>query len=143
MMKTEWVEALLGRLSVRYGASFMRQYEGVESRLVIGDWAVALAGFGPDHIKHALTILPADWPPNAMQFRDLCKKMPEKFAAPQLEAPKADPDRVRKILAGMTDKQVQANPAAQCLRNISAAADRAMLTAGQRWVRECCETMIR
>lgn len=56
------------------------------------DWAHVLAAHAQDPraIRHALDNLPSDWPPNAMQFRDLCRLVPPR-PLNGLEAPKPDP----------------------------------------------------
>lgn len=139
-LPADWVERLFSRLVVRYGASFMRQYDGVDLRLVKGDWAVALSGFSAPAIAYGLEHLPADFPPNAIKFRDICRKAPE-VLPPALPAPDADPERVAAALAKLAEKPASLSPAKQCIQNIEAAANRAMLTAGQRWVLERCKAM--
>lgn len=74
-MQSSWVEALFTRLTVRYGRAFMAQYEGLDLDLIKSDWADALDGVTPDRIRFALEHLPADRPPNALQFRSLCREM--------------------------------------------------------------------
>lgn len=139
-LPADWVDRLFTRLTVRYGASFMRQYEGVDIRLVHGDWALALSGFSAHAIAYGLEHLPADFPPNALKFRDLCRKAPE-ILPPALPAPAATPEKVAKAIASIGDKPTNLTPAQMCIRNINAAKERALLTAGQRWVLECCEKM--
>jgi hypothetical protein len=97
-----WMDRLFARLAVRYGAAWARMWEGVPMDAVRADWAQKLAGFEahPDAIAYGLDNLPPDRPPTVGQFAGLCNRSPEK-APPQLEAPKAEPERVRAALAAM------------------------------------------
>jgi hypothetical protein len=73
-----WVDALFARLSVRYGAAFMRQYADIDIVAVKADWADVLGGFSdkPEAIRYGLDNLPPDKAPNAGQFRLLCNAAP-------------------------------------------------------------------
>ena len=73
-----WVESLFARLTIRYGAAFMRQYADLDANAVKADWADVLGGFvnNPAAIKYGLDHLPTDRPINAMQFRAVCNSMP-------------------------------------------------------------------
>ena len=77
-MSSSWVDELLGRLAVRYGEAFTRQYTaaGVDAKAVRADWADVLDGVSAESIRYALEYLPADKPPNALQFRALCRNAP-------------------------------------------------------------------
>lgn len=77
---SSWAEALIGKLSVRYGESFTRQYANLDPEAVKADWCEVLDGYEkhPDAITYALKYLSADRPPNAAQFRELCRKAPAK-----------------------------------------------------------------
>lgn len=120
-----WVDALFHRLAVRYGASFARQWEGLDLAAVKADWADELAYYAdhPAAIAGALRELPADFPPNAMQFRALCARaLP---AAPALPAPevRAEPERVRELIAQAVDATRDLRtPAQRCVANIHRAA---------------------
>jgi hypothetical protein len=78
MLRAAWVDALFTKLSVRYGRDFTARWEGLDLDMVKADWAEQLAWYDskPDAIAHALSILPADRPPTAVQFRDLCRLAP-------------------------------------------------------------------
>jgi hypothetical protein len=94
-LPSEWIESLFARMSVRYGAAWSRMYEGIDLASVKADWARELAPYAndPEPIKYALDNLPANWPPNVAQFKEICLNRPaEPFK--RLEAPKADPARV-------------------------------------------------
>lgn len=83
-MPSSWVDELLGRLSVRYGEAFVRQYTAanIQPEAVRADWAEVLDGVTPESIRYALQYLPEDRPPNALQFRALCR-----------QAPRSEPER--------------------------------------------------
>lgn len=101
-----WVDALFAKLAVRYGAAFMRQWDGIDPAAIKADWSDVLAGFQahPAAFRAALENLPDDKPPNAMAFRALCRtalRDDRQTAPPALPAPKADPTRVATLLAGL------------------------------------------
>lgn len=136
-LSQSWVDALFERLTVRYGATFLRQYADVSVDAVKADWAETLGGFDGSAIAYGIEHL-APLPPNATQFREICRRAPVQFA-PMLEAPKADPVRVKKAIAAI-DKSTRAeDPAVVCIRNIERAAERAPLTQSQRFVLEACK----
>mgnify|MGYP002144839642 CR=1 FL=1 len=95
-LPSAWLDHLFGRLSVRYGAAFTRQWPDVEIAAVKADWGDVLDGTSGDAISYALRYLPAT-PCNAMQFRDLCRRAPV-ATQPALTdgSAKADPARVRR-----------------------------------------------
>lgn len=100
-----WVEKIFTKLSLVYGRAFLSQYEGMDLLAVKADWAHELAGFEnmPEAIAYALKHLPMDRPPNVLQFRALCRKVPEPvFKA--LPAPKADREKVRAMLDGLRER---------------------------------------
>ena len=72
MLPDSWVDALLGRLTVRYGVAFMRQYGDIDPAAVKADWARVLSGLSGEAIAGGIKNLPAEKPPNAGQFRWLC-----------------------------------------------------------------------
>jgi len=113
-----WVDHLFAKLSVRWGAAFMRQWPDTDPDLVKADWAEVLDGVTGASLSYALRYLPAA-PCNAVQFRELCRRAPE-AAAPALAAPevKADPERVRSVLAGLARPAGAVSAAQQCADNI-------------------------
>ena len=97
-----WIEALFSRLAVRYGTAWSQMWTGLELDAVAADWAQVLDGVNGASIAHALNCLPLDRPPTATKFRELCRSAPDtSYKPPQLDAPKADPDRVHAELAKM------------------------------------------
>jgi len=99
----------MAKLTVRYGEAFMRQYADAEPAIVKADWAEVLDGFRGEDIGYALRYLPSERPPNAMQFRGICRRAPAATQA-QLPAPVTPmPDAIRAKLAEMRSR-MQRNP---------------------------------
>lgn len=97
-----WVARIFDKLSLTYGAAWVRKWEGVDGAAVRADWGHELRGFqqSPHAIKHALEHLPPAEPPTVLQFRDMCLKAPQ-FAPKALPAPPADPASVAKARAAV------------------------------------------
>lgn len=131
-MPDAWVARIFDKLSLTYGAAWVRKWEGVDGAAVRADWGHELRGFqqSPHAIKHALEHLPPSEPPTVLQFRDLCLKAPQ-FAPKALPSPPADPAavaRARESVRGIgrrMDRQWPMN-----LRDREQRGDR--LTAAQR-----------
>lgn len=87
-----WIDDLFSKLALTYGRDFVAQYEGLDLSLVKANWAHELAGFEghPQALATALQNLPSDRPPNVLQFRALCRRMPPQ-PAPALETPSCSP----------------------------------------------------
>lgn len=110
-LPSSWVDQIFMKLTVAYGHRFLSQYSGIDLELVKADWAEELAGFqqSPSAIKHALSVLPSDNPPNVFQFRDLCRKAPQ-YLPKALPSPPPDPTlaqelrRAFKPVTGMGDR---------------------------------------
>jgi hypothetical protein len=90
MLPSDWVDGIFGKLAVRYGAAFTRQWDGIDPALVKADWAEVLSGFTADDIAYALAHLPSDRAPNSSQFRDICRLAPRNGFA-SLPAPRERP----------------------------------------------------
>ena len=95
-LPSKWVDSLFHRLSIRYGASFVRQLDGLDISTVKADWAEQLAFFAdqPKAIAAALENLPHDFPPNVMQFRDIALKHAKARDHVSLPAPKATKEEI-------------------------------------------------
>lgn len=115
-----WVDHLFAKLAIRYGDAFPRQWRDSDPALVKADWAEVLDGTSGGSMSYALRYLP-NTPPNAMQFRALCRAAPRPDV-PALAAPdvRADPDRVRAIVARLKAPSGSEGlaPAEKCARNI-------------------------
>ena len=46
---------------------------GIEE-LAMHEWSEVLAGMRPDQIAHALHNMDSEWPPNAVEFKKLCRQ---------------------------------------------------------------------
>ncbi len=122
-----WAEHLFAKLAVRYGAAFLRQYGDADPALVQADWAEVLDGTSGASLSYALRYLPVN-PPNAIAFRDLCRRAPAP-EAPRIahDMPPPDPARVQAIVGELSKPVASAHlsPAQQCAANIlRIAADR-------------------
>lgn len=103
-----WVSKIFEKLTVTYGQSFLRQYDGVDLEGVKANWGHELAGFQqmPDAIRYALEHLPPDRAPTVLQFRDLCRRSPPPVL-PSLPAPNPDPTvaaEVRRVFQGASGR---------------------------------------
>lgn len=109
LLSSVWVDAILAKLTVRYGEAFMRQYADAKPEIVKADWAEVLAGFRGEDIAYALKYLPSERPPNAMQFRDICRRAPEpntpRLAGPVAPIPEAVREKLAKAKAAITSVQ--------------------------------------
>lgn len=84
-LQSSWVERIFLRLQGVYGREFTNQFSQYVGDVDIGMenakrvWAEELAGFTehPEAIAYALETLP-DRAPNAIKFRDACRRAPEK-----------------------------------------------------------------
>ena len=96
---SEWVAAILAKLTARYGRDFLGRWEGVEISVVKDDWADELAGLQsrPEAIRYALENLGAK-SPNVSEFRDLCRRAPD-APKPSLPAPEVNPAAVARAVA--------------------------------------------
>jgi hypothetical protein len=93
------VDRLFERLTATYGRQFLSLYEGLDAAAIKTSWAHELSGFGRNlhAVAWALEHLP-ERAPNAIEFRNLCRKAPE-METPKLPEPPADPARVASELA--------------------------------------------
>jgi len=139
-LPASWVESLFARLTIRYGAGFMRQYADLDPAAVKADWASVLAGFAghPESIRYALDNLPADKPPNAMQFRAICNGGPREDA-PSLPAPKADAAIVAPLLERMKTVAASMTGPAYCAERLREIAKTRPLTQAQKQALAECE----
>lgn len=89
---TDLAQSVYTKLLVRYGAQWVRMWDGLEDEDVIADWAEVLDGVTYAGVHYAMQNLPKDRPPNAMQFRDICLAKPcEATHAGLLPRPVYDP----------------------------------------------------
>lgn len=107
-LPTKWVDALFTKLTLAYGRDFLGRWEGIDVSDVKTDWGHELAGFEkhPEAIAFALANLPIK-PPTVLEFRALCRRAPAPDA-PRLEAPRANPERVKAELDKLAPMRARA-----------------------------------
>lgn len=93
-LPSEWIDRLFTRLELAYGHRFLSQWPGIDPSVVKADWAEKLDGFEHhgEALQFALANLPADNPVNAMQFRDIARRAPDK---PFKALPAPPPDKAK------------------------------------------------
>lgn len=93
------IDAIFGKLAIRYGAAWLRQWDGVDISLVKADWMDELSGFASnlEPLRYALRNLPERCP-NVAQFRALANACPPPEFK-QLPAPVANPEQVANAIA--------------------------------------------
>lgn len=147
-LPASWVDSLFAKLSVRYGTAFQAMYRDLDPEAVKADWAEVLDGVSGQSIGYGLRYLPSDRPPNAQQFRDLCRKAPTADPLPALAAPTDRPDqaRVQAVLRRLRDQlslRSRLSPAQSCaLRIREISAERGYMTGAQRHQLEAIERTI-
>lgn len=101
------VEQIFARMLVRYGAMWLRMFDGVDDEALKADWASVLGGLPEWAIRYGLENLPADRPPTAMQFRAICATARSDAPALPYSPPPKNPTRaaeVRRQVAALTSK---------------------------------------
>ena len=132
-LPASWVDSLFGRLGVRYGTAFLRQYEGFDLAIVKADWAEVLNGFDGESIAYGLRYLPADKPPTAMQFRDQCRRAPRPEPPKAIAGPKPDPARVAELVSRIEPKDVDPREWARRLQRREQQGERLTLAQREMW----------
>ena len=71
------IDAIFGRMAVRYGSEWIRKWEGVDINAVKADWKHELEGFANnlEPLRHALKNLPAKCP-NVAELRIIANSCP-------------------------------------------------------------------
>jgi len=95
----QWVDRIFDKLTLTYGQAFLARWRDIDLNSVKSDWCHELAVFerSPHSIAFALSNLP-ERPPSVVEFKTLCRQAPQ-AEVKALEAPKADPERLRHELA--------------------------------------------
>lgn len=104
-----WVDRIFSRLTLVYGTDFTRRWEGIEPDVVKADWARELSAYqqAPGAISYALENLPADKPPNVLQFKALCMRAPSTPMTPALSytaGTPLGPDEAAQVLRRIREK---------------------------------------
>jgi len=105
MLPSAWVEELFARLTLRYGAAFLRQWPDADIAVVKADWARVLGGLSPIAIRAGLDNLPDKPPLLAGQFRRLCleclpgeeRRLVVALPAPKVEIPQSVRERLQQL----------------------------------------------
>jgi hypothetical protein len=121
-----WVDRLFARIGVRYGAQWLRMWDGIDFEAVKQDWANELGpifGRNPHAIAYGMEHLP-EYPPTADKFRAICLGAPSAQQALPAPTAKADPRRVAETMAAIV-KPDGFDPGRQCADNLRARRDRA------------------
>lgn len=102
------VDLIFTKCALVYGRDFLARWQGLDLNEVKADWAHELGPLLGNHqaIRHALTHLPIDKPPNVFQFRALCIARPiEGRLALARPAPTDDEkEKFREAMARTRDK---------------------------------------
>lgn len=110
-LKSEAIDWIFAKMTVRYGAAWIAKWNGIPMEAVGKDWAAELGNTSRDSIVYALGYLPLDFPPTVLQFREICRRAPNRDAQQaQLNAPVADPKRVSELLAKAQAMQAARQP---------------------------------
>lgn len=88
-LPSQWVDRIFLRLIGIYGAQFKAKFSVVENGVDVGmenakeNWAHELRNYSdkPEAIAYALDHLPVERAPNALEFRDACRRCPAKDVA--------------------------------------------------------------
>lgn len=95
------IEAVFAKLLLVYGAAKLNAtYRDQAIETVKRHWAHELRGMNASDIAYGLTVLPADFMPNVLQFKAACNRAPVQSVR-QLAGPPASPERVQAVLGRM------------------------------------------
>ena len=110
MLDDRWVQKIFFRLGGVYGTQFRSKYSVMSDGVDVGlqaamdAWGAELSGFGsmPEAISWALANLPTDHAPNAVEFRELCRRAPRKDVPLPALAYTPDPEDVERARSAAT-----------------------------------------
>lgn len=92
---SEVIERIFQRLVMLYGASFTRQWTGVDPQQMKDTWARELAGFEPNEILRGLDACRArPYPPTLPEFLQLCRPPEPELEVAFAEAARLWPSRI-------------------------------------------------
>ena len=77
--KDDGLDYIFAIMGATYGASFNRHFEGMDLNLVRSVWGNQLGNFltYKPSLHYAIKLLPPDFPPSAIKFRDFCNAGPQ------------------------------------------------------------------
>lgn len=98
------IDAIFGRMAVRYGTEWLRKWEGVDMAAVKADWKHELKGFSTnlEPLRYALKHLPVKCPTVA-EFRSVANSCPPPEFK-QLPAPHAKPELAKQVVGAVKQK---------------------------------------
>lgn len=137
MLDAQWLDMVLGRLMLAFPNRFPPR--GTPTDLTRAEWSRELSGLSAEELKHGMANLPADYPPNATQFRVICQSRPKPQAPPEPAAAFVpDPDKVATAKTMVTQFDAKKGPAdplrwARNLRKREANGDHLTLWQKQAW----------
>jgi hypothetical protein len=102
----ESIDMLFVRLAAAYTTQWLAKFDGMDMDKVKSVWADDLDGMTVRRVKYGLANLPSDFPPNSMQFRDLCRRCPDAPVV-MLPAPKPDIKRMAEAIAKMNEPSAE------------------------------------
>lgn len=102
ILRDEWIDRIFQRLTGIYGSQFTAKFKQIVDGIdegtanAKGVWAKELGNFAdkPEAIAYALDHLPTEHAPNALEFRDICRRAPAKQVAEIAYVPTAE-DKAR------------------------------------------------
>lgn len=69
-----WIERMFDKMMLDYGKKFVDQWSGADPEKLIAHWAVEMASYTGQEIKHGLAAMAnQDWPPTLPMFKKLCR----------------------------------------------------------------------
>jgi hypothetical protein len=76
--KDDGLDYIFAVMGATYGAAFSRHFEGMDLDLVRSVWGNTLGGFltYKPSLHYAIRLLPADFPPSAVKFKEFCNAGP-------------------------------------------------------------------
>lgn len=87
----ETMDMIWGKLSIAYGHRFLSIWDGFPMEQVKADWANTLGDLSDEALMYGLQHLPAGRPPEAMEFRQICRRLPDPAQASLPHLPKRGP----------------------------------------------------
>lgn len=115
-LKSETIDWIFAKMTIRYGASWLAKWNGVPMEAVAHDWAVELERMSRDSIVYALGYLPLEYPPTVAQFKAICARAPERGLVAIADHAKADEAVVKAIVTGIKQKRLEMGPRAWAYR---------------------------
>lgn len=102
------IDTVWAKLSIAYGHRFLSIWDGLPMDTVKADWEHELAAVSQDQLAYGLTNLPGGRPPDVFQFRDICRRMPEKPR--QQSLPDMAPRKIPEILRPAIERILAPKP---------------------------------